>query len=198
MVKYIQRIKLLQRIATMLFNVRSMEVRFQKTKNLLRKMPRYKYIPRLRRKRPLQRNRDLGDWDFETLGVDEELFERLLALISGEIKLKMKRSLSIAGMLRLTLRWLREYPSYSLMGELVGLDKTNIGRIVRQIVPVLFEKLDFIKFPEYTDQYIYEGAFAAIDCSSHFRERVLISRKYLFSDFSHRFFQDSSGKHKTL
>ena len=85
---------------------------------------------------------------------------------------KMKRSLTIAGMLRLTLRWLRQYPPYSLLGELANLHKTNVGRIIRLVVPVLFDKIDFIKFPASTNKYIYGNAFAAVDCSVHLRDRV--------------------------
>lgn len=106
-------------------------------------MPRYTYVPRAFRKRQEKRNRTLSHWEYETMGVTEEQFNELLALVKAEVKLKLKRCLSISGMLRLTLRWLREYPSYALLRELCFLHKTNIGSIIRLVIPALFHRLNY-------------------------------------------------------
>ena len=54
-------------------------------------MPRYIYIPRGNRRKQAKRNRDLDNWEYDTMGVTEELFYKLLDLIRQYIMFKMKR-----------------------------------------------------------------------------------------------------------
>ena len=54
-------------------------------------------------------------------------------MIEEEIEGKIKSSLSPVGKLQVTLRWMREYISYRTIGDLIQMDKSSVGRIIRLV-----------------------------------------------------------------
>ena len=88
---------------TILLVTRGIEEFFQKTKNLLRMMPRYNYSKKNISKGQQIRNR-IFHWDKHTFGVSRKYFVILLNMIEEEIEGKIKSSLSPVGKLQVTLR----------------------------------------------------------------------------------------------
>ena len=88
-----------------------------------------------------QRNKNLDNWDFECLGINEEQFEIFLSKITDQIKQDKRSALSTRGKLKLTLRWLRNYLPYSILGELAKIDKSIVGKIIREVILALYNNV---------------------------------------------------------
>jgi hypothetical protein len=73
--------------------------------------------------------------------------------------------------LGLVLTFLRKGQDYNISSEW-GVSPSYGTREVRFIIPILASRLSFLKLPKQWPMYSFEKVVGAIDCSSHFRNRV--------------------------
>lgn len=155
----------------------------KRVKRLSRRLPRYNYSVGYPRKAQLSRKRDV-QFRYDEIGVEEDLFEEICEKILPHIKRSIS-ALTPRAQIMVTLYWMRNYCSYSTLGRLLGLHRSNVGRIIRKIVLILYDQLEYINFPEEIGEYIFDDTIGAIDCSAHFR----LSLYLIFDLFFQIFFQ---------
>jgi len=74
----------------------------------------------------------------------------------------------------MVLDWIRNYPSYYSLGATYGISSSTVCKEINHIVPLLMETLNDMNIIKWPDSFKegFEGSVGAIDCSSHFRNRV--------------------------
>lgn len=95
--------------------------------------------------------------------------------------LEKKSSSTLKKKLYITLYWLRKYCPYVTIADLFLTSAPTISRIIHQMLPLIENNLDYIKFPEVgTILPQFMGASSAIDCTAHrrFRPHPLQCRFY--------------------
>ena len=82
-------------------------------------------------------------------------------------------ALSLCFRLLLVLHFLRKHLQYGTLSILYKISKPTVSREITHMLPKVCLVLDFIHLPrQITPHPHFEGVTAAIDCTSHFRNRV--------------------------
>lgn len=143
-----------------------------------------------RRKMPPQRNRevilDARTNVFEQTGLFEDEFLNICNLVENSVvspravvaKKKVAASLGSRSRILLVLDWLKSYHTYAELGRTYGVSKSFVSRDIKHILPLLWQKLDFIKWDMPNWSWIANTLDSGdrfsgiIDCTSHFRYKV--------------------------
>lgn len=147
--------------------------------------PHHPFKKKRNRNRRYQQSHNLGrsfdDIDiYELCGIDEELFASIYLIFKTQVK--HSSLLSSSQQLLLLLEFLRHYPSYYQLTRLYGVSKTEISRQINNNLPILMNILsknfNKIQLPEnYKVVFISKNnelvrVVGAVDCTSHYRNRV--------------------------
>lgn len=126
------------------------------------------------------------------LGMSSDTFFEILEKCKDQIALPMnnkslktrKCSSPVEYRLYVCLYWIRKYTQLTSIGDIFKLSGSTISKTVKHILPILFEKLDFIKFPQNIENYPKcRGATVAVDCCAHWRKRPHPYQAYYFNGF---------------
>jgi len=123
---------------------------------------------------------------YDATGMFEDDFLALFNKIRSDVLLsrnplpnkkskKISTVLSPPTRLLMVMHWIRTNMRLGELGLLYGLNKGTVSREIKHIVPKLFVQLNSLRLIRIPDKFAaspFEGAVAAIDCSSHYRNRV--------------------------
>ena len=142
--------------------------------------------------------RSITDVDiFQTTGLFEDAFEWIFIQIEPQLLLsrnahlyphptrKCNVMLEPRCRLLLVLHWLRHYPKYLLLQEQYQVSKSFISRDIKHITPILYTKLNFIKWPEEWIEVGRFGTHGAEDGTPHYRWRVHPGQAYYYRGDKH-------------
>lgn len=88
----------------------------------------------------------------------------------------------------LALNWLREGGPYRRLQRAFGLTRSFVSRELHHVIPLLYETLDELHLPAIWHQHPFEHVSGAIDCTSHFRNRVHPKQADYYRRDKHGFF----------
>ena len=112
------------------------------------------------------------------LALPQDTFDCAITSIFGvERRKKNTTFLKPTIQLLMVLAWLRRYPYFAQLARVFFVSKTTTWRIVTFLLPRVLlalqsDKEKRIQFPTKFKHYKFENVVGAIDCSSHFRDRV--------------------------
>lgn len=124
---------------------------------------------------------------YDRTGLYAEEFFKLLDELSHDINQSRNHGpsgthrvvptvLSADVRLMMILEWLRTYPSMKKLARDYGVSKAFVSRDVHHLLPILYCKLQHIRWPAIESDWVrasdFENTVAAIDCSTHYRNRV--------------------------
>lgn len=121
---------------------------------------------------------------FLLTGLHQDQFEWLYRLMeqrlldpregaNGAKKRYIMRSWNPRTRLLLLLHWLKDYPSYRKLANDFGASASTVHHEIRDLLPKLCEALQgIIAWPQAPPDAVFLNASGAIDCSSHYRNRV--------------------------
>jgi len=151
-----------------------------------------------------QRNRGVLANIRETTGIYEDDFEEIFRATRHKIvkprgkythresiRKEVSTSLRPRCRLLLFLQYLRERPGYRLLGERWSISRTQVSRELRHLLPILYCHLtsrNIIIFPPLMTPSTFHQVVGAIDCSSHFRNRVHPRQADYYRGDKHAFF----------
>lgn len=161
---------------------------YRKYKKKMRAMftrPRTSIILRRHRTQPPREQGDFRSVNvFQTTGLFEDQFEEIFRQVQHLIMQPRvgthstrvtKTSLSPRFRLLLVLEFLRHYPRYFVLAKLYNISVSQVGREIYHIIPKLCANIHYISWPLVWRPHTCLGDWrisAAIDCTSHFRNRV--------------------------
>lgn len=158
--------------------------RYRNYKKKMSKMKLRWSPPRFPRHQP---PRDQGDIDtidlFRRTGLEREEFDHIFELTENSLVKPRnyrssritKTSLSPRFRLLLALQFLRHYPKYSELAEFFHISASQVSREIHHILPKIRAHFTNIEWPPVWRPISCLGGWpvsGAIDCSSHFRNRV--------------------------
>jgi hypothetical protein len=116
---------------------------------------------------------NLDDYElYESTSLFRPMFNTLCNIAIEYSEHKIVNSMTIPSMVYLCLYWLKEYPSYSTIGKIFRISKPTASRIIHNLLPLLASKASDIIWPNSPNIHSFEGVSGAIDCTSHFRNRI--------------------------
>lgn len=125
------------------------------------------------------------------LGISVEYFEELFSNIREYLtrtihtETRRLRVMTPKKRLWLVLYWLRNYPPYKLLGDLLGISASSISRDIHFILPILSDKMEnLILWPEDFQIQLLPcalGAIGAVDCAAFKRFRPHPSQSFFFN-----------------
>lgn len=87
----------------------------------------------------------------------------------------------------LYLKWLRNYTSIFDLSLIFNVSASTIRNIINQVLPILYKYIPSTKWPT-SFEFGFNGTVGAIDCTSHFRNRIHPGQALLYRGDKHAHF----------
>lgn len=175
------------------FKQKKLKRRLRKLKGPHKGKPKQQHLPP--RNHGPHLVREITDIDiFDTTGLFEDVFEWVYDQVKDEIELprnaplfsrRKKTMLETRSRLLLVLQWLRHYPKYSILQQQYQVSKSYITRDIKHIIPILYIKINLIKWPT---EWKSSGRFdthGSLDGTPHYRWRVHPGQAYYYRGDKH-------------